>query len=54
VSFCLFSGLLFQLRQGDISLLCEVQALPHFNLLEEVIDPRYTKFTTKFNPETPV
>jgi vang-like len=32
-------GTLFQLRQGEVSLLCSVRKLPHFNLTEEVIDP---------------
>ena len=32
-------GTVFQLRQGnDVSLLCTVHALPHFNLTEEIID----------------
>jgi vang-like len=47
-------GVVFQLRQGDVSLLCEVHPLPHFNISEEVIDPRCNKFLLKMNPETPV
>ena len=47
-------GVVFQLRQGDVSLLCEVHALPHLNLTEEVIDPRFNKFLLRMNPETPV
>lgn len=47
-------GTLFQLRQNDISLLCEVHALPHFNITEEVVNPAANKFILKVNPETPV
>jgi vang-like len=47
-------GIIFQLRQGDVSLLIEVHPLPHLNITEEVIDPRSNKFLLKLNPETPV
>ena len=32
-------GTLFQLRQGnDVSLLCQIQQLPHFNITEGELD----------------
>ena len=30
------AGLVFQLRQGEVLLLCEVTALPHLNITEQV------------------
>lgn len=47
-------GTLFQLRQNDVSLLCTVKKLPHFNLTEEVIDPKSNKFVLRLNSETSV
>lgn len=47
-------GTLFQLRQGEVSLLCSVRKLPHFNLTEEVIDPKNNKFSLRLNSETSV
>lgn len=47
-------GLVFQLRQNDVSLLCSVKKLPHFNLTEEVIDPKSNKFVLKLSSETSV
>lgn len=47
-------GLVFQLRQNDVSLLCSVRKLPHFNLTEEVIDPKSNKFVLKLSSETSV
>lgn len=44
----------FQLRQNDVSLLCMVRKLPHFNLTEEVIDPKSNKFVLRLNSETSV
>ncbi|KAH3828968.1 hypothetical protein DPMN_130956 [Dreissena polymorpha] len=44
----------FQLRQNDVSLLCSVRKLPHFNLTEEVIDPKSNKFVLKLSSETSV
>ncbi len=43
-----------QLRQGDVSLLVTVRKLPHFNLTEEVIDPKTNKFVLRLNSETSV
>ena len=47
-------GTIFQLRQGDVSLLVSVRKLPHFNLTEEVIDPKTNKFVLRLNSETSV
>jgi vang-like len=48
-------GSLFQLRQaGDVSLLCQVEKLPHFNLSEEIIEPSSNRFVLKINSETSV
>lgn len=48
------SGCVFQLRQGDVSLLCQVQRLPHFNIAEEIIDAASNKFLLRNSSETPV
>lgn len=47
-------GTTFLLRQGDISLLVTVHGLPHFNIAEQVIDPKSNKFVFKLNSETSV
>ena len=47
-------GTLFQLRQNDVSLLVHVRKTPHFNLTEEVIDPKNNKFVLRMNSETSV
>ena len=47
-------NLVFQLRQNDVSLLCSVRKLPHFNITEEVIDPKSNKFVLKLSSETSV
>jgi vang-like len=48
------SGTVFMLRQGDVSLLVSVHQLPHFNIVEEVIDPKSNKFVFRLNSETSV
>jgi vang-like len=48
------SGTVFMLRQGDVSLLISVHQLPHFNIVEEVIDPKSNKFVFRLNSETSV
>ena len=48
------AGSTFQLRQGDVSLLCEVHSLPHLNMTEEIIDPKSNKFVLKMSSETSV
>lgn len=48
------SGTMFLLRQGDTSLLVTVHTLPHFNMSEQVIDPKTNKFVFKLNSETSV
>ncbi|XP_037082013.1 vang-like protein 2-B [Pollicipes pollicipes] len=47
-------GVLFQLRQHDVSLLCSVVKLPHFNITEEIIDPKSNKFVLRLSSETSV
>ncbi|XP_050415068.1 vang-like protein 2 isoform X2 [Patella vulgata] len=47
-------GTYFQLRQGEVSLLCTVRKIPHFSLTEEVIDPKSNKFVLRLNSETSV
>ncbi|XP_060524999.1 vang-like protein 2-B [Cylas formicarius] len=44
----------FQLRQNDVSLLCVIKKLPHFNITEEVVDPKSNKFVLRLNSETSV
>lgn len=44
----------FQLRQNDVSLLCCIKKLPHFNITEEVVDPKSNKFVLRLNSETSV
>lgn len=48
------SGTIFMLRQSDVSLLVSVHQLPHFNVVEEVIDPKRNKFVFRLNSETSV
>ena len=48
------SDTVFQLRQGDVSLLITVRKLPHFNLTEDVLDPKNNKFVLRLNSETSV
>ena len=52
-------GTVFQLRQGnDVSLLCQIQKMPHFNIVEELLHSsssnRLFNFNFKNNSETPV
>ncbi|XP_013397400.1 vang-like protein 2-B [Lingula anatina] len=47
-------GTLFNLRQGDVSLLCKVTKIPHFSITEEVINPKNNKFVLRLNSETSV
>eukprot|EP00096_Caligus_rogercresseyi_P008972 TRINITY_DN2957_c0_g1_i1.p1 TRINITY_DN2957_c0_g1~~TRINITY_DN2957_c0_g1_i1.p1 ORF type:complete len:632 (+),score=167.30 TRINITY_DN2957_c0_g1_i1:297-2192(+) len=48
------AGTTFQLRQGDISLLCQIQNLPHFHISEEIIDSSSNRFVLRLNSETSV
>lgn len=50
----LADGVEFQLRQGDVSLLCCVRRLPRFALEEEVVDPKSNRFVLRLNSETSV
>lgn len=47
-------GCVFMLRQNDVSLLVTVARLPHFNITEEIIDPKSNKFVLRLNSETSV
>lgn len=47
-------GVTFQLRQNDVSLLCQVRVLPHFSLAEEIVHPKSNKFVLRLNSETSV
>ncbi|XP_074598203.1 strabismus domain-containing protein Vang [Brevipalpus obovatus] len=47
-------GSVFMLRQGDISLLVTINSLPHFQITEEIIDPKCNRFVLKMNSETSV
>ena len=48
-------GTVFQLRQNDcVSLLCRVSTLPHFNITEEIIEPKSNKFVLRLSSETSV
>ncbi|KAI8421436.1 hypothetical protein MSG28_009502 [Choristoneura fumiferana] len=44
----------FQLRQGDVSLICTIKQLPKFSLMEEVVDPKSNRFILRLNSETSV
>ncbi|KAK6636898.1 hypothetical protein RUM43_010562 [Polyplax serrata] len=48
------NGTTFQLRQNDVSLLCQVRTIPHFHLIEEIMDPKSNKFVLRINSETSV
>jgi len=47
-------GTVFQLRQGEVLLLCEVVPLPHFTITEQVLNLAHNKFVIKPNIESPV
>ena len=47
LSFCfrsLCAGTTFQLRQGDVSLMCEVINLPHYNITEATLNNQINSF----------
>jgi len=54
LSRSLANGTIFQLRQGDVSLLCTVHSLPHLAITEEIIDPKSNKFVLRMSSETSV
>ena len=54
LSRCVEDGTVFELRQGDVTLLVSVRRLPHFNLVEEVLDGKGSKFVLRMNSETSV
>lgn len=47
-------GCEFQLRQGEVALLCTAYRLPHFNLTEQLAHPKSNKFLLRLNSETSV
>ncbi|TRY78777.1 hypothetical protein TCAL_01743 [Tigriopus californicus] len=47
-------GVSFQLRQGEVSLMCQIQRLPHLYMSEEIIDPSSNRFVLRINSETSV
>jgi len=47
-------GIQFQLKQADVSLLCQVKTIPHISLLEEVVDPKKNRFVLRLQSETSV
>ncbi|CAH1797394.1 unnamed protein product [Owenia fusiformis] len=47
-------GTIFNLRQGEVGLMVSIRKLPHFNLTEEVLDPKMNKFVLRLNSETSV
>lgn len=48
------AGCVFMLRQNDVSLLVTVHHLPHFNIIEEIINPKTNKFVLRLSSETSV
>ena len=47
-------NILFVLKQNEVSLMCTFKRLPHFNLIEDILDPQRNKFVLKLNSETTV
>lgn len=47
-------GCEFQLRQGEVALLCTAYRLPHFSLTEQLAHPKSNKFLLRLNSETSV
>jgi len=47
-------NLMFVLKQSEISLMCSFKRLPHFNLIEDILDPKRNKFVLKMQSETSV
>lgn len=50
----LHDGTVFQLLQNELSLICSVHVLPHFNISEEVIHPKSNRFLLRMSSETSV
>ncbi|XP_063990845.1 vang-like protein 1 [Diachasmimorpha longicaudata] len=50
----LSQGCEFQLRQGEVALLCTAYRLPHFSLTEQLAHPKSNKFLLRLNSETSV
>lgn len=47
-------GMEFQLKQSDVSILCQIKKVPHISILEEVTDPKKNRFVLRLNSETSV
>lgn len=47
-------GMEFQLKQSDVSILCQIKKIPHISILEEVTDPKKNRFVLRLNSETSV
>jgi vang-like len=47
-------NLMIVLKQNEVSLMCTFKKLPHFNLIEDILDPKRNKFVLKLNSETTV
>jgi len=47
-------GMEFQLKQSDVSILCQIKRIPHISILEEVTDPKKNRFVLRLNSETSV
>ncbi len=47
-------NLMLVLKQNDVTLMCTFKRLPHFNLIEDVLDGKRNKFVLKMNSETSV
>lgn len=47
-------NIMFVLKQNEVSLMCTFKRLPHFNLIEDILDPQRNKFVLKLNSETTV
>jgi len=54
LSRCVDNGTVFELRQADVTLLITVRSLPHFNLVEDILDGKGSKFVLRMNSETSV
>ncbi len=47
-------NLMLVLKQNDVTLMCTFKRLPHFNLIEDILDSKRNKFVLKMNSETSV
>ena len=47
-------GAVFQLRQGEVSLLCSVMSIPQLDILQEAVKTQQGQFVFQGNRESPV